>query len=98
MTAAITGEIAAMLAVVGFFIGRGRKCRLPRKSPSALLKAKRSFGFLLKCMLLIGPWELGGRFAERAGFYDKPEYRAALALAVEVAKTGRCGFDGGQGD
>jgi len=80
--------VVALLAVVSFFIGRGRKCRLPRTSPSALLKAKRSFGFLLKCLLLVGPWELGGRLAKRAGFYDKPEYRAALAAAVELAQPG----------
>lgn len=80
--------VVALLAVVGFFIGRGRKCRLPRTSPSALLKAKRSFGFLLKCLLLVGPWELGGRLAKRAGFYDKPEYRAALARAVELSQPG----------
>jgi hypothetical protein len=38
--------------------------------------------------LLVGPWELGGRLAKRAGFYDKAEYRAALARAVEVAEPG----------
>ncbi|HAB19188.1 MAG TPA: hypothetical protein DCE44_22455, partial [Verrucomicrobiales bacterium] len=80
--------VVALLAVAGFFIGRGRKCRLPRSSPSALLKAKRSFGFLVKCLLLVGPWEFGGRLAKRAGFFDKPEYRAALARAVELAEPG----------
>ncbi len=80
--------VVALLAVVGFFIGRGRKCRLQRTLPSALLKAKRSFGFLVKCLLLVGPWEVGGRLAKRAGFFDKPEYRAALTRAVELAEPG----------
>lgn len=80
--------VVALLAVVGFFIGRGRKCKVPRSSPSALLKVKRSVGFLLKCMLLLGPWEFGGRLAKRAGFYERADYRAALARAVEVAELG----------
>jgi membrane protein DedA with SNARE-associated domain len=87
IAARIVGVIA-LLAVVGFFIGRGRKCRLPRTSPLAFPNAKRSFGFMLKCLLLVGPWELGGRLAKRAGFYDKPQYRGALARAVELAQPG----------
>lgn len=78
----------AVLTVVGFFIGRGRKCAVPRTSPSAALKSKRGFGFLVKCLFLAAPWELGGRLAKRAGFYDRVDYRAALVRAIEVAKPG----------
>ncbi len=83
----IVGAVA-LLAVVGFFIGRGRKCAVPRTSPSAALKAKRGFGFLVKCLFLVPSWEFGGRLAKRAGFYDRADYRAALVCAIEVAKPG----------
>lgn len=87
VAARIVGAVA-VLGLLIFIIGRGRTCAVPRTSPSALLKAKRGFGFILKVLLLLGPWELAGRLAKRIGAYDRPDYRAALVRAVEVAQPG----------
>ena len=87
VAARIVGAVA-LLAVVGFFIGRGRKCAVPRTSPSPALQAKRGFGFLVKCLFLVAPWEFGGRLAKRAGFYDREDYRAAFVRAIEIAEPG----------
>ncbi len=87
VTARIVGAVA-VLGLLIFFIGRGRSCALSRTSPSALLKAKRGFGFILKVLLLLGPWELAGRLAKRIGAYDRQDYRAALVRAINVAEPG----------
>ncbi len=80
----------AIVAVIVCLIGRGRKCVVARTSPlpSALAKAKRGFGFLLKVLVLLGPWELAGRLAKRTGEFNRPEFRAALVCATETAKPG----------
>lgn len=80
----------AIVAVIVCLVGRGRKCavRRPPPSPSALAKAKRGFGFLLKVLVLLGPWEAAGRLAKRTGEYKRPEFRAALVSAIESAKPG----------
>jgi cell wall-associated NlpC family hydrolase len=78
----------AIVAVVFCLVGRGRKCAVPRTSPSAFAKAKRGFGFLVKVLVLIGPWELAGRLAKRTGEFNRPEFRAALVCAIEAAKPG----------
>lgn len=78
----------ALIAIVGFFIGRGRKCAVPRTSPSSLRKTKRRFGFFLKVLLLLGPWEVAGRLAKHMGAYERPDYRAALVQAIEMAQPG----------
>ncbi|MHC1770094.1 MAG: DUF3574 domain-containing protein [Verrucomicrobiia bacterium] len=86
VAARIVGAVA-LLAVVGFLIGRGRKCAIPRTPPISP-KPRRGLAFLLKCLLLVGPWELGGRLAKRAGFYERDDYRAVLVRAVELAEPG----------
>lgn len=87
VAARIVGAVA-LLATAGFLIGRGRKCTIPRKSRQAPRKARRGFAFFIKCLVLLGPWELLGRLAKTAGVYDRTDYRAALAKAVEAAKPG----------
>ncbi|HEY5911630.1 MAG TPA: VTT domain-containing protein [Verrucomicrobiae bacterium] len=78
----------AIVAVILCLIGRGRKCAVPRRSSSALAKAKRGFGFLVKVAILIGPWEAAGRLARRTGEFNRLEFRAALVSAIAAARPG----------
>ena len=87
-------SVVAIVAVIVCLVGRGRKCAVPRTSSSTLAKAKRGLGFLLKVLVLLGPWELAGRLAKRTGEFDRPEFRTALVCAVEAAIPGDVIFVG----
>lgn len=87
LAARVVGAVA-FLAAVGFTVGSTRKCKLPKKSGKAFSPAKRKAGFAMLCAVKLPFWEIFGRFAKQVGYYERPEYRAALRAALSSARAG----------